>query len=40
MNQGVAYETRLELALEAIKSSQIKSIRAAATLYDIPQTTI
>ena len=31
---------RLELAIRAVKSGQITSVRKAAQLYDIPRTTL
>ena len=39
-NEDIPYETRLNLALQAIQSSQGSSIRAAAALYNIPRTTL
>ncbi|KAM4066302.1 DDE superfamily endonuclease [Hirsutella rhossiliensis] len=34
-NQRIPYEIRIDLAIQAIQSSQVPSIRAAATLYDV-----
>ena len=31
---------RLELAIQAVKSGQISTIRKAANLYDVPRTTL
>lgn len=39
-NQRIPYETRTDLAVQAIQSSQVPSIRAAATLYDVSNTTL
>ena len=39
-NEDILYETRLNLALQAIQSSQAPSIRATAALYNIPRTTL
>ena len=39
-NEDIPYKTRLNLALQAIQSSQVRSIRAAAALYNIPRTTL
>ena len=40
MNEDIPYETRFNLALQAIQSSQVPSIRAAAALYNIPRTRV
>jgi len=37
MNQGLEYKTELDLAIEAIKNSQMPSIRITAALYDVPK---
>ena len=34
------YEERFNLAIQAIQLSQVPSIRAAAALYDVPETTL
>jgi len=39
-NEDIPYETRLNLALQAIQSSQAPGIRATAALYNIPRTTL
>ena len=37
MNEDIPYETRFNLALQAIQLSQVPDIRAAAALYNIPR---
>jgi hypothetical protein len=38
--QTLSYEERFNLAIQAIQLSQVASIRAAAALYDIPESTL
>lgn len=39
-NKKLHQEGRILLAIQAIKSGQIKSVRSAARIYDVPQTTL
>ncbi|KJZ70722.1 hypothetical protein HIM_09906 [Hirsutella minnesotensis 3608] len=39
-NQSILYERRVDLAVQAIQASQVPSIRAAATLYDVSRATL
>src|SRR6188474_3808324 len=39
-NEGISYEERLDLALNALQSTQIPSLRNAAALYNVSKSTL
>jgi len=38
MSKALEHESRIALAIEALKSDQIRSLRKAAAIFDIPLT--
>jgi len=40
MSKALEYESRIALAIEALKSGQIRSLRKAAAIFDVPLITL